>query len=92
LYGRILCALGLLSKGESEYRKAGDFIGDVVGAARTKTNQVFKISEGKVLIIDEAYSLHNVTGGYGQEALDTIVENIWGSPGTQSLYSCSYSY
>jgi hypothetical protein len=85
LYGRVLCALGLLSKGETEYRKASDFIGAAVGVAKTKTNQIFKISEGKVLIIDEAYSLHDVIGGYGKDVLDTIVENIWGSPGTRSL-------
>ena len=85
LYSRVLCALGLLSKGETEYRKASDFIGDAVGVAKTKTNQIFKMSEGKVLIIDEAYNLHDTIGGYGKDVLDTIVENIWGSPGTHSL-------
>ncbi len=84
LYGRILGALGLLSKSECEYKTASEFIGDAVGVSAAKTNAIFKLSEGKVLIIDEAYALHdtgNGSGSYGKQVLDTICDKISGSPG-----------
>lgn len=78
LYGKILKCLGFLSKSGYELLKASDFIGDAVGVTQTKTAKILQRCEGKIMIIDEAYSLTN--SQYGQEAIDEIVATIHGSP------------
>ena len=57
----------------------GDFIGVAVGETQKKTRTLLESSRGKVLIIDEAYNLNDTN--YGKQALDTIVEQVHGSPG-----------
>jgi SpoVK/Ycf46/Vps4 family AAA+-type ATPase len=57
LYARILCAAGMLSKDDVVERTASDFMGDAVGVSAQKTINILKLSEGKVLLIDEAYNL-----------------------------------
>jgi SpoVK/Ycf46/Vps4 family AAA+-type ATPase len=57
LYARILCAAGMLSKGDVVERTASDFMGVAVGESAQKTVNILKLSEGKVLVIDEAYNL-----------------------------------
>jgi hypothetical protein len=57
LYARILCAAGMLSKEDVVERTASDFMGDAVGVSAQKTINILKLSEGKVLLIDEAYNL-----------------------------------
>jgi len=57
LYARILCAAGMLSKDDMVERSASDFIGAAVGESAQKTVNLLKLSEGKVLLIDEAYNL-----------------------------------
>ncbi len=79
LYGRILSALKLLSNGEVVYKTASDFVGDVVGESQQKTRAIIEMSQGKVLLIDEAYVLDD--GLYGKQALDTIVELVFNKPG-----------
>jgi hypothetical protein len=79
VYARILKELGLLSNGTVEMRTASDFVGDVVGASQSKTAKLLELCKGRVLVIDEAYSLSQ--SSFGQQALDTIVEKVMGSPG-----------
>jgi len=57
LYARILCAAGMLSKDDIVERTASDFMGDAVGVSAQRTINILKLSEGKVLLIDEAYNL-----------------------------------
>jgi SpoVK/Ycf46/Vps4 family AAA+-type ATPase len=57
LYARILCAAGMLSKDDVAERSASDFVGAAVGESAQKTANILKLSEGKVLLIDEAYNL-----------------------------------
>ena len=57
LYARILCAAGMLSKDDVVERTASDFMGDAVGVSAQRTINILKLSEGKVLLIDEAYNL-----------------------------------
>lgn len=45
-----------------------------------KTNTILKLAEGKVLIIDEAYSLHTA-GEFGTQVLDILNEKMAGSAG-----------
>lgn len=84
LYGRILAALGLISKGDVMDRKATDFKGAVVGESERQTNTILELAQGNVLLIDEAYVLNdgrNGQGSYGRAVLDTIVEKVHGRPG-----------
>ena len=63
LYARILCAAGMLSKDDVVERTASDFMGVAVGESAQKTVNILKLSEGKVLLIDEAYNLFDGRSG-----------------------------
>ena len=77
LYGQVLKNLGFLSNGEVVERTAGDIGGSAVGEAKQKTLSLIESSRGKVLMIDEAYSLDDNL--YGKQALDTLVEKVQGT-------------
>lgn len=74
----MLKELGFLSNGEVVSKTASDFKGSVVGESQTKTSQILKDAQGKVLIIDEAYVLDD--NMYGKQVLDTLVEKVQGGP------------
>jgi SpoVK/Ycf46/Vps4 family AAA+-type ATPase len=76
LYGRILAAVGLLSRGHLVEADRGDLVGEYVGHTAPKTTAIFRRALGGVLFIDEAYAL--TPGGqsadYGREAIATLVK------------------
>ncbi|MGW2963903.1 right-handed parallel beta-helix repeat-containing protein [Streptomyces sp. NPDC001220] len=76
LYGRILAALGLLSRGHLIEADRGSLVGEYVGHTAPKTTAVFKRALGGVLFIDEAYALTPAGQGndYGREAIATLVK------------------
>ena len=76
LYGRILAALGLLSRGYLVEADRGDLVGEYVGHTAPKTQAVFRRALGGVLFIDEAYALvpRGQSADFGQEALSTLVK------------------
>jgi len=77
LYGRLLKQLNFLSVGDVLVKAASDFKGAHVGESETKTNAILSQARGKVLIIDEAYSLDDSL--YGKQVLDVIVEKVQNS-------------
>jgi SpoVK/Ycf46/Vps4 family AAA+-type ATPase len=79
VYGRILKGLGYLSDGSVEVRTPSDLIASAAGGTEEKTAALLEICKGKVLVIDEAYGLHE--GLYGARAIDTIVSKVHNSPG-----------
>ncbi len=80
LYGSFLKEMGLLSDGEVIVIGASALVGDSIGAAGTKVNQLLDVvQQGKILLIDEAYVLHESI--YGKQALDVLVERVQGTPG-----------
>jgi hypothetical protein len=76
LYGRILAAVGLLSRGHLVEADRGSLVGEYVGHTAPKTTAVFRRALGGVLFIDEAYAL--TPGGqsadFGREAIATLVK------------------
>ncbi|OJD15900.1 hypothetical protein AJ78_03879 [Emergomyces pasteurianus Ep9510] len=88
LYGQILVDLGLLTNGEVVMKNPSDFIGDVLGASEKNTKDILRATEGKVLIIDEAYMLSasdgrggGSSGTYRAAVIDTIVAEVQSTPG-----------
>ena len=65
---------GLLSSDELIEVGRSDLVGRYAGETSIKTKEVFQKAKGKLLFIDEAYSLvEEWEGAYGDEAINTIV-------------------
>lgn len=69
-------------------KNPADFIGSVLGESEKNTKAILKASEGKVLIIDEAYMLYSGSKGTGNTSdpyktavIDTIVAEVQSTPG-----------
>ena len=69
-------------------KNPADFVGSVLGETEKITKAILKASEGKVLIIDEAYMLYSGTKGVGNTSdpfktavIDTIVAEVQSTPG-----------
>ena len=78
---RILAGLfadaGVLRSGEVVEVGRADLVGRYVGWTADKVKEVFRRAEGKLLFIDEAYSLvESRKGEYGDEAINTIVQEM----------------
>ena len=77
LIGEIFHDLGLLKRGHLVEVKAGDLIAGHVGGTAIKTNMVIDKALDGVLFLDEAYMLtEKERGGFGQEALDTLLTRL----------------
>ncbi len=69
--------LGLLSSSELVEVGRADLVARYEGQTADKVKSVFQRAEGKLLFIDEAYSLvENVEGTFGDEAINTIVQEM----------------
>ena len=77
LFARIMRENGLLSRGQLVEVGRGDLVGKYVGWTAQTVQKRFEQAEGGVLFIDEAYALVDDRGGsYGDEAINTIVQEI----------------
>jgi SpoVK/Ycf46/Vps4 family AAA+-type ATPase len=75
LVGDIYRALGLLSSGHLVEASQSDLIAKFTGQTTNKTQKVINSALGGVLFIDEAYALsQSGTGGFGAEAINTLVK------------------
>lgn len=75
LVGRMLAAMGTLSKGHLVECERADLVGEYIGHTAQRTREQIRKALGGVLFIDEAYSL--ARGGekdFGKEAIDTLVK------------------
>lgn len=73
LMGKILAGYGLLLSPEVKEYSKSSIVSPIRGGSVRLVNQMFDDCVGKVLFIDEAYSLANQEG---KEAVDQIVQNM----------------
>ena len=78
LWGEMLVALGLLQDGGLVEVDRSDLVGQHVGSTAPKTNGVVNEAMGKVLFIDEAYSLTSsgISNDFGSEAISTLIKRM----------------
>ncbi len=68
---------GLLGSNELVEVGRADLVSDYVGQTAGKVKAVFRRAKGKLLFIDEAYSLvEDRDGSFGDEAINTIVQEM----------------
>jgi SpoVK/Ycf46/Vps4 family AAA+-type ATPase len=75
---KIFYAFGLLDTPDVLEAQRADLVGEYLGATAIKTNQLVDSALGRVLFIDEAYSLVNEGDGqtdrFGSEAVQTLLK------------------
>lgn len=76
LVGEIYRDMGLLRRGHVHAPEAADLIGMYVGHTAVQTNKAVDAALDGVLFIDEAYRLSEQPGGFGQEAIDSLVTRM----------------
>lgn len=76
LVAKMLKDMGLLKKGHLVETDRGGLVAKYSGHTTSKTTEIFQSALGGVLFIDEAYALASDGGGFGKEAIDTLVKLI----------------
>jgi SpoVK/Ycf46/Vps4 family AAA+-type ATPase len=75
---KLFYAFGLLDSPEVVEAQRADLVGEYLGATAIRTNELIDSALGKVLFIDEAYSLVNDSDGqgdrFGNEAVQALVK------------------
>jgi SpoVK/Ycf46/Vps4 family AAA+-type ATPase len=76
--GKIFYAFGLLDLPDVVEAQRSDLVGEYLGATAIKTNELIEAALGRVLFIDEAYSLVNEGDGqadrFGTEAVQALLK------------------
>ncbi|MBA4379094.1 MAG: hypothetical protein C0393_00115 [Anaerolinea sp.] len=77
IIGEIFHDIGILRKGHLVEAKGSDLVADHVGGTSIKTDNLINRAIEGVLFIDEAYVLTETErGGFGQEAVDTLLSHL----------------
>ena len=79
LLARLLFACGILKDEKPMMISIGELQTSAVGGTPEKVKNVFLAASGRMLVIDEAYSLlpkGDVSGNFGQEVVDSIVNEL----------------
>src|SRR6202171_2949475 len=72
----ILHKLGFVRRGQVVSVSRDELVGQYIGHTAPKTKEILKKAMGRVLFIDEAYSLHRPDNerDYGQEAIEILLQ------------------
>ncbi len=90
ILGRILAGAGYLRDGHLTECGKSDLVGQYVGQTAPRVVAAVQRSLGGCLFIDEAYSL--LEGGqFGQEAIDTLVQEVENHRGELAVILAGYS-
>ena len=82
IYGKALYEMGYLSSGEVIRVSRDELVSEIFGETAKNVKKIIARAKGKVLLIDEAYSLYkDANDSYGKEAIDTLVNNMKGNGG-----------
>ena len=84
-------SMGVLKKGQLVETDKSGLVAEYIGQTAKKTEDVFKSAIGGVLFIDEAYSITNDGGSFGQECIDTLVKLIEDHKGEIIVIFAGYS-
>lgn len=76
LLAEILSKEGILKSGEFIECGRADLVGQFVGWTAPAVKKQFRMAKGGVLFIDEAYSLVDSSDSFGDEAINTIVQEM----------------
>ena len=76
LVGELYREMGLLRRGHVHAPEAAELVGMYVGHTAVQTNRAVDAALDGVLFIDEAYRLSEQPGGFGREAIDTLVTRM----------------
>lgn len=91
LIAGILNEVGILSYNELVEVGRADLVANYTGQTASKVKEVFKRAKGKLLFIDEAYSLAEYdTGSFGDEAINTIVQEMENNRGDTIVVFAGY--
>lgn len=94
LVGQVYKEMGVLSKGHTVIVKRQDLVGEYVGHTAPKTQKKIDEAMGGILFIDEAYTLKPSDGrggDFGQEAIDTILEQMSSKNGQFGVIVAGYA-
>lgn len=88
---RILFESGVVSTDKFLIAGRSNLVGDYVGETAIKTKALLKQATGGVLLIDEAYALMDGReGSYGDEAINTLVEEMEKCRGDLAIIFAGY--
>ncbi len=91
LIGEIFHEAGILKRGHLVEATTADLVGEHVGGTAVKTNQLVDRALDGVLFIDEAYMLtENGRGGFGLEALETLMARMENERGRLVVIAAGY--
>jgi AAA+ superfamily predicted ATPase len=76
LVAQIMKENGVLSEGDLIEVGRSDLVGQYVGWTAMQVKNAFERAKGSVLFIDEAYSLVDGSKSFGDEAINTIVQEM----------------
>ena len=92
LIGELFYESGILKRGHLVEVNSGDLVADHVGGTALKTRRILERALDGVLFIDEAYALSEEgRGGFGTEAIDTLIPYLENSRGRLVVIFAGYS-
>lgn len=92
LIGEIYHEIGLLRRGHLVEARASDLVASYVGETSARTDRLVDRALDGVLFIDEAYMLTEPErGGFGQEAVDTLLSRMENDRGRLVVIAAGYS-